>query len=202
MSDYSSYRLMGFWFQPDPVSMDDADLYYHNHYLEKYWNSDIYSQKSESSTPNIFENYFNFDFSNSMDNYQNTTTPFDGYFNYDYDSVLDNYQNTTTPFDGYFNYDYDSVLDNYQNTTTPFDGYFNYDYEINTDNTSYKLPTDAYFNADYSSYEKVAADDGFSYESVINDYKKKISEAKEKSQNQSEESSSLDYNSYFNSFFN
>ena len=180
MSDYSSYRLMGFWFQPDPVSMDDADLYYHNHYLEKYWNSDIYSQESESSTPNIFENYFNFDFSNSMDNYQNTTTP----------------------FDGYFNYDYDSVLDNYQNTTTPFDGYFNYDYEINTDNTSYKLPTDAYFNADYSSYEKVAADDGFSYESVINDYKKKISEAKEKSQNQSEESSSLDYNSYFNSFFN
>ena len=158
MSDYSSYRLMGFWFQPDPVSMDDADLYYHNHYLEKYWNSDIYSQESESSTPNIFENYFNFDFSNSMDNYQNTTTP--------------------------------------------FDGYFNYDYEINTDNTSYKLPTDAYFNADYSSYEKVAADDGFSYESVINDYKKKISEAKEKSQNQSEESSSLDYNSYFNSFFN
>ncbi len=107
MSDYNSYRFMGFWFQPDPVSMDNADPFYHNHYLENYWNENNYTQSSSSNFTSIFDNYFNFNYDNSLNNYENTGSPFDAYFNIGsnntqisngYESVLDNYRSQMSQF--------------------------------------------------------------------------------------------------------
>ncbi len=83
MSDYTSYRFMGFWFQPDPVPMEEARPFSNNGYLKKYWNEDIYSQKPENSAPNIFENYFNFSYGSSVSGNSSC-----------YDEIIGNFKNT------------------------------------------------------------------------------------------------------------
>ncbi len=87
MSDYGSYRYMGFWFQPDPVNIEQADTFGNNKFLEKYWSADTYTQMPSNSMPNLFENYFNFNF--DFDSYQNSNC--NNYFSYD--EILSNFNN-------------------------------------------------------------------------------------------------------------
>ncbi len=61
MSDYGTYRYMGFWFQPDPVPMDEARPFSNNGFLKKYWDEDYYTEVS-NQTSNPFENYFHINF--------------------------------------------------------------------------------------------------------------------------------------------
>ena len=51
MSDYGSYRYMGFWFQPDPVNIEQADTFGNNKFLEKYWSADTYTQMPQIVCP-------------------------------------------------------------------------------------------------------------------------------------------------------
>lgn len=97
-TDYGSYNLRGFWFQPDPVSMDEADPIRHNAFLGKYWDSESYDENLPQNDSSIFSNYFNY--GQDIDT-SNTSTYFDSYFNLgkgsgydsDYDSILSDIKN-------------------------------------------------------------------------------------------------------------
>ena len=116
-TDYGSYAFKGFWFQPDPVSMEDADPVRHNAFLNKYWDSESYDENLPQNDSSIFSNYFNY--GQDIDT-SNTSTYFDNYFNLGQD--IDT-SNTSTYFDNYFNLgkgsgydsDYDSILSDIRN---------------------------------------------------------------------------------------
>ncbi len=115
-TDYGSYTFRGFWFQPDPVSMDEADPTRHNAFLNKYWDSDSYSENLPQSE-SIFSNYFNY--GQDIDT-SNTSSYFDSYFNLGQN--IDT-SGTSSYFDGYFNLGqssssdsiYDSMLSDIKN---------------------------------------------------------------------------------------
>ncbi len=136
MSDYGSYRFMGFWFQPDPVPMEEARPFGNNGFLKKYWNSDTYTQMPSNSMPNLFENYYNFNFDGT--NYQNL---------YSYGQVIDNYSKAVEDYKG----DTDT---NENNSTVSGESSINLNSpNISNDNSSINLSeNNSFMRIDYSSY--------------------------------------------------
>lgn len=133
MTDYNSYRFMGFWFQPDRVSMDDANPFTNNGYLKKYWDEDTYTQAPENSLPNIFENYYNFNFDSSMQQIQNSSSLYNSYYNIDFG----NYGSSSSQG----NYSYDSVLNNFRTQVS------NYKNETNESRETATGGYSSYFNS-------------------------------------------------------
>lgn len=174
-TDYGSYNLRGFWFQPDPVSMDEADPIRHNAFLGKYWDSESYDENLPQNDSSIFSNYFNY--GQDIDT-SNTSTYFDSYFNLgkgsgydsDYDSILSDIKNLSKgstsdkkqleslynqAIDCVGNLIADTILESLGiNTYTPstgsgsssyFSNYFNLGQNINTSSGSSSY-FDSYFN--------------------------------------------------------
>ncbi len=175
MSDYGSYSLQGFWFQPDPVALEDAKPFANNGYLEKYWDLDSNAGNFEPAY-NMFENYYNI---GSI--YDNTCS---------YDDVIDNFKKQTGESDG----------EESSQSSSWTDPYFNFNYDFSSGEPSYDTSMfDPYYNIGGDS----GANSSAAYNSsnqTIEDLRNQLSEsiADESCINLD---SLTDYDSYFNSIF-
>ena len=178
MSDYGTYSLQGFWFQPDPVALKDADLYGNNGYLEKYWNVGSGSNAGDfQPVYNMFENYYN------MGTYYDNT--------YSYDAIIDNFKKQTGQT---------GSSDSSQSSSW-YDPYFNFDYDFGSNEPSYDSSMfDPYYNIGGSSYGGTASGTYNSRDDAIEELKNQL-EYYTVDESCIKLDGPSDFDSYFNSIF-